>query len=121
MHDREAATSSTTETHTQAAEAFVDRALSRLEDDIVKLYVFGSTVRGTTRGLASDVDVMPVLSDDADRETTADVLHELAYDVMLEYGPVVELHIRSDREFERARKRGNPFITRVVREGRSYA
>lgn len=121
MSDRETATpAKSTETHAMTAAAFVDRALSRFEDDIAKLYVFGSTVRGTTHGLSSDVDVLVVVSDDADRESTTDALHDLAYDVMLEYGPVVELHIRSEREFERSRKRGNPFIHRVVEEGQSY-
>lgn len=121
MSDRETpGTVSSAGTHTAAATAFVDRARSRCGTEITALYVFGSTIHGETRGLASDVDVLVVLDDTADRKATAEVLRDLAYDVMLEYGPVVELHILSEREFERSRNRGNPFVRNVVSEGRSY-
>ncbi|MFC7138500.1 nucleotidyltransferase domain-containing protein [Halosimplex aquaticum] len=106
--------------HADAAEAFVERARSRFGERIEELYLFGSTGRGDAHGLASDVDVLVVL-DDSDRESTADGLRELAYDVMLEYGPVVELHILSAETFERYQREGNPFIENVVSEGRSYA
>jgi hypothetical protein len=38
---------------------------------------------------------------------------------MLEYGPVVELHVLSESAFERARDT-NAFVRRAVSEGRSY-
>lgn len=110
MSNRGAASmSSRPEAHAEAAESFVDRARAEYGDRIEKLYVFGSTVRGETRGLASDVDVLLVL-DDRDREATADGLRDIAYDVMLEYGPVVELHILSESTFERHQREGNPFF-----------
>ncbi|WP_254546176.1 nucleotidyltransferase domain-containing protein [Halomarina pelagica] len=122
MSERETSSSPpSADTHVLAAEAFVDRARSRFGGEISELYVFGSTVRGETRGLASDVDVLVVLDDSTDREATADALRDLAYDVMLEYGPVVELHVLSGREFDRFRNEGNPFIENVIDEGRSYA
>lgn len=122
MSDRDTAdVPSSTDAHAAAAEAFAARAHSRFEDALVELYVFGSTVRGETRGLASDVDILLVLEDAADQEATADVLRDLAYDVMLEFGPVVELHVFSESEFEHSRKQGNPFIQHAVHEGRSYA
>ena len=121
MSDRETTNASSVDTHAAAAKAFVDRARSRFGSEITKLYVFGSAVRGQTHGLASDVDVLVVLDTTIDRETTAEALRDLAYDVMLEYGPVVELHILSEREFERSQDQGNPFIQNVVHEGRSYA
>lgn len=107
--------------HAKAAEAFVDRAWSQHGDDLIELYVFGSTVRGEARGRASDVDVLIVLNDDTDRETTADSLRDIALDVMIEYGPAVELHILSESSFERYQQEGSPFIRNVVTEGRSYA
>lgn len=113
--------STSADVHTAAAEAFVDRTRSEHGDDLADLYVFGSTVRGEAHGLASDVDVLIVLDDDADRETTADSLRDVAYDVMLEYGPVVELHILPESTFTRYQQEGNPFIRNVVTEGRSYA
>ncbi|MFC7156354.1 nucleotidyltransferase domain-containing protein [Halomarina halobia] len=122
MSEREATSSPpSADTHALAAEAFVDRARSRFEAEITELYVFGSTVRGETRGLASDVDVLVVLDDSADQKAIADALRDLAYDVMLEYGPVVELHVLSGREFDQFRNEGNPFIENVIDEGRSYA
>lgn len=105
--------------HERAAEAFVERSLSRYGDEIAELIVFGSTVRGEARGLASDVDVLVVL-EGSDYDETADRLRDLAYDVMLEFGPVIELHVLSRTEFEQSRTQANPFIRNVVNEGRSY-
>ncbi|WP_415380467.1 nucleotidyltransferase domain-containing protein [Halosimplex sp. TS25] len=105
--------------HADAAEAFVKRARSRFGERIGELYLFGSTAQGDAHGLASDIDVLVVL-DAPEREATADGLRELAYDVMLEYGPVVELHILSAETFERYERGGDPFIENVVSEGRSY-
>lgn len=107
--------------HEAAARAFVDRAPSRFSEDIIELYVFGSTVRGETFGIDSDVDVMVVLEDSAMQDTTADELRDLAYDVMLEFGPVVELHLLSNTEFQESLDTGNPFVVSVVQEGRSHA
>ena len=121
--------------HTDAAAAFVDRARSEHGDRIAELYVFGSAVRGDAHGRASDVDVLvvdgaavcprtlcvrAVLTGDADRESTADALRDIAYGVMLEYGPVVELHLLDEPAFDRHRGEGNPFVRTVLAEGRSY-
>lgn len=105
--------------HAEAAEAFVERARSRFGEQIEELYLFGSTARGEAHGLSSDVDVLVVL-DESHRETTADGLRELAYDVMLEYGPVIELHILTTETFERYQREGDPFIRNVIAEGHSY-
>lgn len=107
--------------HAIAAKAFVDHARSQHGDDIAKLYVFGSTVRGETRGLASDVDVLVVLDKASKQDAVTESLRDLAYDVMLDYGPVVELHILSETAFLRHQQEGNPFIRNVVSTGRSYA
>lgn len=107
--------------HTDAAAAFVGRARSQHRTEIAELYVFGSTVRDEANGRSSDVDVLIVLPDDPNRDAIADSLRDIAYDVMLEYGPLVELHILDETTFERHRQEGNPFVQNVLSEGRSYA
>lgn len=107
--------------HREAATAFVERARSQHGDDLVELYVFGSTVRGEARGRSSDVDILIVLPDAPDRDAIADSLRDIAYDVMLEHGPLVELHILDETTFERHWNEGNPFVHNVLSEGRSYA
>lgn len=107
--------------HTEAADAFVGRVRSAYGDQITDLFVFGSTVRGEAKGLASDVDVLVVLADDTDTEATRDALRDIAYDVMLEFGPVVELHFLTESTFTSYQQEGNPFLKNVVTEGRSYA
>lgn len=121
MSDRELdATNGLADPHAAAAAAFVSRARERLAGAIETIFVFGSTVRGDADARSSDVDVLVVLSEDADRAEVEDVLGDIAYDVMLEFGPVVELHLLTRRRFETLRDRQNPFVQNVVREGRSY-
>lgn len=120
MDDRGETEAATTD-HADAAAEFADRACARFPDEIEELYVFGSTVRGEASGLASDVDVLVALDDEVDSGAVADELRDIAYDVMLAHGPVVELHLLTKREFERYRESGNPFLRNVVNEGRSYA
>lgn len=120
MSSEERATVPSTDAHAAAAEAFAERARDRFGDTVTGLYVFGSTVRDEARGLSSGVDVLVVLADDADHAAVDDELHGLAYDVMLEYGPVVELHVLSESVFE-GTKDENPFVCRTVSEGRLYA
>ncbi|WP_238398294.1 nucleotidyltransferase domain-containing protein [Halorussus salinus] len=107
--------------HREAAGAFVERARSHHAEVLVELYIFGSTVRGEASGRSSDVDVLIVLEDTPDQDALADSLRDIAYDVMLEYGPLVELHILAEPTFKRHRREGNPFVRNVLREGRSYA
>lgn len=105
------------EAHEAAAETFARRARESLPDAVVELVVFGSTARGEARGLSSDVDVLVVIADDADHEQVDDELHDIAYDVMLEHGPVVELHTFGETEF---RTSESQFVDRAVSEGHSY-
>lgn len=121
MSDETAPEPFSADAHSDAAEAFVDRARSRHGDEIVELYVFGSTVRGEASGRSSDVDVLIVVPDSPDRDALADSLRDIAYDVMLNYGPLVELHMLDESTFERYQQEGNPFVRNVLREGRSYA
>jgi len=106
--------------HTDAAAAFAERVQSQYHDQVVELYIFGSTVRGETRGRASDVDVLVVL-DKSERQALADSLRDIALDVMIEYGPAIELHILSETTFKDYKQEQNPFIQNVLSEGHSYA
>ena len=121
MSERTAHESLPDDAHTNAAAAFVNRARSQHSDEISELYVFGSTVRGEASGRSSDVDVLVVLPNSPDRDSVADSLRDIAYDVMLEYGPLIELHILDELMFERYQQDGNPFLRNVLREGRAYA
>jgi uncharacterized protein len=105
--------------HSTAATAFIDRAQSRHREQLIELYLFGSTVRGEACGRASDVDILVVLNE-SDRSTLSDSLHEIALDVMIEYGPAIELHILSEAAFERCKREQSPFVRNVLAEGRSY-
>lgn len=120
MRDEAASEALPADAHTDAA-AFVERSRSRHPDEIVELYVFGSTARGDTHGRSSDVDVLVVLDDECDRDATADSLRDIALDATIEFGPAVELHIFSEHAFDRYRREGNRFIRNVIAEGRSYA
>lgn len=105
--------------HERAADAFVERARRCSDAGVESIYVFGSTARGEAAGLSSDVDVLVVLADDAAPDLE-DELRDIAYDVMLEYGPVVELHTISASSFSEKRRTDHPFIRRVVSEGVRY-
>lgn len=105
--------------HSSAAAAFAGR-VERRDVPVEELLLFGSTARGEASGLASDVDFLAIVADDADREDVVDRLRAIAYDVMLEYGPVVEVHVLARSEFERRREQEHPFVLRVLRDGRSY-
>lgn len=120
MSDPDAASGSQRDpSHADAAEAFARRVGDRPELDA--LLCFGSTARGEAAGLASDVDFLAVVSDDADRSAVAEELRDEAYGVMLEHGPVVEVHVLSRSTFEEYRAQDHPFVTRALREAESYA
>lgn len=106
-------TSSSTR-HERAADAFAKRAREALGESIHELILYGSTVRGETRGRDSDVDMFVVLTD-RERE---DELREIAYDITLEYGLVVSVQTQTRERFEN--RRGTPFVKNVLHEGRSY-
>lgn len=105
--------------HAAAAGAFARRVESR-HPALEELILFGSTARGDATGSDSDVDFLAVVTDGSVREVE-DELRDVAYDVMLEFGPVVEVHVLSRSRFDRYRDTGHPFIRSVLREGQSYA
>lgn len=106
------------DSHAAAAAAFARRVRDRDGVELASLILFGSTARGDASGLGSDVDFLAVVPDDADRASVEEALRDVAYDVMLELGPVVEVHVLTRSAFER--RRNHPFVRRAVREGQAY-
>lgn len=106
----------TTPLHREAASVFFERVLDHFDDAIDELYLFGSVARDTAAA-DSDVDVLAVISDDADYAAVDDQLLDIAYDVQLEYGVRIELHSIKAGEFATRQERGDPFIRTVVEEG----
>lgn len=100
--------------HEQAFEEFARRAKDRLGDSIANVILYGSAARGETRGIDSDVDVLVVV-ESTGYETE---LRDIAYDVMLDYGVLVSLNIKTVEQFEV--RKNHPFLKHVLREGRSH-
>jgi predicted nucleotidyltransferase len=105
---------SVSQPHERAFAAFAERARDALGESIHELLLFGSAARGEARGIDSDADVFVVL-DSTDDE---DELRDIAYEVQLEYGIVVSLHVKSKGRFEE--RKDHPFVKNVLRDGRSY-
>lgn len=105
---------SASQPHQRAFEAFAERAQDTLGDSIHELFLFGSVARNEARGIDSDVDVFVVL----DTTECEDELRDIAYEVQLEYGVVVSVHVKSTERFEE--RKDHPFIKNVLRDGRSY-
>jgi predicted nucleotidyltransferase len=109
-------TEPTTRPHREAATAFFERVRDRLDTTTDALYLFGSVARANATA-ESDVDVLAVISDDADYATVDDQLLDIAYDIQLEYGVRVEVHSIRASEFAARKERGDPFIRTIVEEG----
>ena len=104
--------------HHAAATAFVERVREADVPGLVRLYLFGSVVRGEAEGLGSDVDVLALVDGSDAVLRVRDRLGEMAYDVMLSLGPVVEVHVQPVEEFDERAEGGFSFERRVAREGR---
>lgn len=105
---------STGSPHQRAAEAFARRVRERYDDELVRVLLYGSVARGEQRGVDSDVDLLVVLGDDADREEVEADVRKLAYDVELERGVVLSLVVLSATEYDRRSDR--PFFQHVRRD-----
>lgn len=102
------------DTHENAFEAFAERATDQFGEDLHEIVCFGSVARGEANGIDSDVDVLVVLGD----ESLESDLRSLAYDVQLEYGVVLSLHVLEADRFEE--RRDHPFLRRAITEGIAY-
>ncbi len=104
--------------HRAAAQTFFDRAQNHLGDAIEALYLFGS-VASDMPTQDSDVDVLVVVSDDADYAAVDEHLLDLAYDVQLEFGVRVETHVMRSTAFAERRAGGDPFVQSVLEAGQT--
>jgi len=103
--------------HEAAATAFVERVREGEVPGLERLYLFGSTPRNEASGIDSDIDVLAAVSDGGAPGTVREELGDIAYGVMLEFGPVVEVHVVPIERFERRVEAGFPFERRVAAEG----
>jgi predicted nucleotidyltransferase len=78
------------------------------------LILFGSTARGETRGVDSDVDVFAVVETEAQEEELSDLAHEVGFD----RGLMISLQTQTVSRFET--RRNHPFVQTVLEEGEAY-
>lgn len=97
--------------HGRAASAFASTVRTDARVDVERVLLFGSAARGETRGRDSDVDLLVVV-EDATRETVA-TLRRIAYDVGLEHGVTLSVHVRTSRQYENR----DDSLSLSVREG----
>jgi len=102
--------------HDEAVEDVVERVEEAAIPGLKRLVLFGS-VAHSTQSPDSDVDVLAVCADSAERATIEDALRDLAYDVMLERGVVFSIHGTTESTLER--RGDHPFFERVRSEGRT--
>lgn len=106
--------------HDAATAAFAESVRETNLPEVVALYVFGSVARGEAKGLSSDIDMLVVIADTADLSSVNDTLQKIAFDVMLEYGPPVEIHLFRATEFHARAERGEPFVANVLADAKQY-
>lgn len=101
-------------THERAARAFAQQVRERVGEAIETVLLYGSVARGEERGVGSDVDLLVVIRDEADRDEVAERVRDIAYDIELERGVVLSLLVLTAAEYERRRER--PFFRDVRRD-----
>lgn len=100
--------------HVAAAEAFAERVVPRY-GAVEDVLLFGSVARGEANGIDSDVDILVVLGDE-DTAPEFETLHEIAYDVGLDYGVAVSLHVCTVTRFVEG---ASPFLRSARTSARS--
>lgn len=100
--------------HQRVARAFAQQVRERVGEAVQTVILYGSVARGEEHGVASDVDLLVVVRDEADRDEVAERVRDLAYDIELERGVVLSLLVLTAAEYERRRDR--PFYRTVRRD-----
>lgn len=98
--------------HEAAGRAFADRLRSEYPEGVGRVILFGSAARGEARGSESDVDVLVTVPSPGG--PSRERIHELAFEVTMEYGVTVTPHVVSEVEYA---DRSTPLFETVAREG----
>lgn len=104
-----------TSAHRRAADTFARRVRDEYGDVVESVILFGSVARGNQRGVASDVDLLVVVDDEADRAEYERRIRDLAYDVELERSIVLSVIVVSAAEY---RRDADPFLQNVRRDAK---
>ena len=102
--------------HDDSLEAFVERVRAADITQLQQLVVFGSVAR-ETHSDESDIDILAVIDDEADRTAVEERLRDIAYDVMLEEGAVFSIHGVDDSTL--TSRSDHPFFRRALSDGES--
>jgi len=97
-----------------AARIFAQKVHALASDAVIKL--FGSAARGQRREL-SDIDIYVELPDDADSPELRERISDIAWEVGLEHGQVIQQVTYGKGEVWDSPLRASPFIKAVMREG----
>jgi len=103
------------EKYTKTLKEFVYRVRSLFGDRISRIYVYGSFAKGTVSPY-SDIDIFLVYKN-IDAEELLDKLSEISFDIVCEYGKLVEVVFVSEEEFK-AQVGKSPFLWEVLKHGK---
>jgi predicted nucleotidyltransferase len=97
-------------------EEFKRRIEERFPGELIRLVVFGSTVRGDSTA-ESDVDLLAVIhSEDWKR---GDEIRHLGYELEIMHGAVFSIQVMGQRHYQELKAHGSTFLANVEREGLS--
>lgn len=98
----------------EEVEEFVDRLTTALEDEILEVIIFGSSVRGDLHE-ESDIDILCVITDRNLKLFTQ--ITGIAYEVFLDHERLLSVKVFSKRDFDRLVGLNTAFIRNVLSEG----
>ena len=105
-------------TDEDVAKAFVEAIENRDIEGVERVFVFGSAAREEATP-ASDIDLFCVLNDRVDRRKTTEQLRAIAFDLLMEYDTVIDVHTMKEMRFQD--RRDHPFTRQVIDDGVAYA
>jgi len=95
-------------------EEFKRRVERRFPGELVRVVLFGSTVRGEATS-ESDIDVLAVIHSQDWR--LGDEIRDIGYELEIVHGLVLSIQVISLRHYEALKARGSTFLTNVEQEG----
>ncbi len=103
-----------TRSEKEALDLLIRKLKSTLNEQLIKIQLFGSKIRGDFRE-DSDIDLLIVVRER--NQAVLDIIAEISLDVDLKYDPKISLIIFSVDEYEQNKVWGTPFIKSIEREG----